>query len=253
MDNIVITGSRGFVGMNLMRMLESIHIPYEEVDLVIGKSLKDLVGRHGTLIHLAAWRNEAESFWQAEKYIENNVINLASILTKNHFAKVIFPSSSAVYNDQGYLEPYSIYGLTKLFGEKLIRMYNEKHYIFRIFQPYGPGDTNSVFYKMAQCKSQNQTFRLYSCKEIKRDYFHVDHVCNTIVLALNDVLEAGTYNVGSGKIVYVSEFLRKICEKYKIKYKIITPPVGTSLGFIPKSDYIYGDQGDLEEEWKKYL
>ena len=253
MNEIVITGSRGFIGTNLRETFLNHQIPFAEYDLSIGLDQRSITGHDGILIHLAAWRKEDESFWKAEEYIQNNVNGLAKIIASNRFSGIVFASSSAVYDQDGQLEPRSIYGLTKLFGEKLIRLYNKNHWILRMFHPYGPHDHLSVFHKLAQCKKTGETFRLHWSDNLKRDYFHVDHVCDTIMLILNDVIKPGTYNIGTGKTIYASKFLLELCEKHKIKYEKVTIPIGTSTGFIPESDYIYGGERNLEAEWLKYL
>jgi nucleoside-diphosphate-sugar epimerase len=251
MANLTITGSRGFIGTNLRTHLED--PSYEEFDHVLGKDHHDLIGRYGTLIHLSAWRKEDESFWNPEKYIQNNVQDLAFILTKNNFSGIIFPSSIAVYDKDGNLEPTSIYGLTKLFGEKLVRLYCKNHWILRISQPYGPHDRFSVFHKLAYCKKYGETFRLFVDHGMRRDYFHVAQFCKIVNKILEGLIHPGTYNVGSGKAVAVTSFLKYLCDKYDIKYESVTPPIGASPGFVPSERLLICEQGNLEEEWLKYL
>lgn len=246
---ITLTGSRGFIGTHLRGFLSG---SYEEFDLAIGKNHRDIVGRSGTLIHLSGWRKEDESYWHPEKYIDNNVRDLATLLTQNNFSRIIFPSSIAVYDERGELEPSSIYGLTKLMGEKLIKLYCPSYWILRIAHPYGRHDKMSVFYKLAQCKLTGEPFRLYS-SFILRDYFPVTHIVSVIGDILNGRYPPSIYNVGSGREVYVFDFLKKLCDKHKIKYITVTSPIGTTPGFIPKENIIKCDQGDLEAAWLKYL
>ena len=85
---MIITGSRGFIGTALRKTLRNCN--YGEVDSKLWMDCKDLRCRTGTLIHLAASINEAESFKNPAKYIDNNLKNLALILTNNDFDKVIF-------------------------------------------------------------------------------------------------------------------------------------------------------------------
>jgi len=250
MTDLTITGSRGFIGSNLRKILR---LSYEEVDLSLGISCKDVVGRFGTLLHLAAYKREEESFWNPEKYIDNNISDLARLLSRNNFSRVIFASSMAVYDSNGDLEPLSIYGITKLAGEKLVKTYCSTYWILRIAQPYGPYDTSSVFAKLASCKLNNEIFRIYESRSMKRDYFHVSHVVNIIDRTLRGAIKPGIYNIGSGKEVVPYDFLKYLCDKYNIKYDCVSLPSGSSLGYIPTKDLLVGGQGDLEEEWLKYL
>ena len=240
---VTITGSRGFIGTHVRK---NICVSYEEIDKVLGTNHKDLTGKTNILIHLSAYKKEDESFHNPELYIDNNVRDLASILIKNNFSGVIFASSYSVYSGKGELEPSSVYGITKLIGEKLVRLYYpNSSWILRASQPYGEYDKASVFYKMAQCKKTGEIFRLFdSCY---RDYFNVKLIPEVINRVLQGYVKPGIYNLGSGQIVNTSKFLRYICEKHNIKYKLITPPKGITINHLPTGNMILGEQGDLEE------
>ena len=172
MKRILITGSRGFIGSHLRSMMPTPY-DYDEADLSIGISHKDIRGREGTLVFLSGWSREGESYTNPSKYIENNISDLAELLVNNSFNKVIFSSSQAVYDKNGNLNPKSVYGITKLAGEHLIKLYAKEYWILRIANPFGTGDKRSVFYHLAQCKKQNRMFSLYKLYGRKKDYFGI--------------------------------------------------------------------------------
>lgn len=251
-ENIVITGSRGFIGTHLRNFLKDEKI--EEVSRSLGRDTGDLTGRTGILIDLAAYKREDESFHNPALYIENNVQRLASVLTRNRFSGVIFASSYSVYDQEGNLEPSSVYGITKLMGEKLVRLYYKNSWILRIAQPYGEWDTFSVFYVMARCKNNKEVFRLFDSPNLCRDYFDVELIPKVVKNIIDGKVVPGIYNLGSGKSVPVTRFLRYICNKYEINYQLVTPPQGATIRYMPNKNTIFGKQGDLEEVWlKKYL
>jgi len=249
-NKILITGSRGCVGTAVRKIIK---YPYDEIDVVIGTDHKDVRGREGTLIYLSSWSEQDESLRCPAKYIENNLTALSLLLTNNNFDRVIFPSSNSVYDGYGNLEPNSVYGLTKLSGEKLVKMYCKDHYIFRFANIYGPNDRRSVFYILAQCKLQNKIFNLYVKKGMVRDYVHVDSVARVINTILGGWLEPGIYNVGTGRGVEITEILKNICEKFNIDYKVVDLPEYIADGFIPTKRLIKTEERDLEAEWQKYL
>jgi len=248
---MIITGSRGFIGTAIRNVMDGRH--YIEMDFKIGNDYRRLKNQKGTLIHLAASINEAESFINPVKYIDNNLKDLALLLTRNKFNKIIFPSSVTVYDSCGNLNPGTVYGITKLAGEQLIKVYTEKYWILRITNPFGPNDVNSVFARLKHCKINNETFQIYNNSNAIKDFFHVDHVASIILKIIDGEIAPGIYNVGSGKGVIVVDMLKSLCKRFSIKYEYIEPPEGISPGYIPTESLLTQDYEKVEEEWLKYL
>ncbi len=245
-DLITITGSRGFIGTAIR---ETIKYPYVEVDYKIGKDHKDVIGRKGTLIFLSAWINQEESQINPAKYIQNNLTYLAMVLTNNDFDGVIFPSSCMVYDRDGNLEPRTIYGLTKLAGEKLVKIYARKYWILRIGNPYGPNDHRSVFCELARCKMTGDTFVIYGARII-RDYFPVAHIASTVNRILDGEVRPGIYNIGSGNPVVSSEYLKRFCIEHDIAHKFIDGTGLLASGYAAKENLLLCDQKEItEKEW----
>ena len=86
MNDILITGSRGFIGTAIRNEIKH---PYDEVDLKDGKNHKDISGRTGMLIHLSAWVQQNESFKCPVKYIQNNFLDLATLIENNKFDSIV--------------------------------------------------------------------------------------------------------------------------------------------------------------------
>lgn len=250
MEDILITGSRGFVGSALRKVIK---FPYDEIDLKLGTNHCDVKGGGGTLIFLSAWVEQNESLKCPTKYFENNLTSLSMIIENNSFSKIIFPSSSTVYDKDGNLEPISPYGLTKLASEKLIKMYFSQYWILRLMNPYGENDDRSVFHKLAECKKKKEKFPIFTKNGIMRDYFHVGHVANVINEILEGKIPSGIYNVGTGKGTTISSFMVGICEKHHIEYEFVESPGGLLEGFIPSDNLLRAEERDLEKEWEKYL
>lgn len=247
---ITITGSRGFIGTAIR---ERIKYPYTEVDFVLGKDHKDIIGRKGTLIFLSSFVDQGESMVDPAKYIQNNVTYLSMLLTRNKFNEVIFPSSCMVYDAEGNLEPKSIYGFTKLAGEKLIKIYAPQYWILRIGNPYGKGDHRSVFNELARCKRTGDMLTIYRGKML-RDYFPVWHIANVVNRILDRDVYPGIYNVGSANYVITSDYLEKFCIAHDIKYKCIDGTGLLASGYAATDSLLVCDQKEItEEEWQTYL
>jgi nucleoside-diphosphate-sugar epimerase len=223
------------------------------VDFVLGTDHKDIEGRTGILIYLSSWTGQSESLLRPAKYLENNLTDLALILTNNNFDGVIFPSSNTVYDKNGNLEPNSIYGLTKLAGEKLIKIYCKRYWILRLANVYGERDRLSVLYTLSQCKLKNKTFNLYVKEGMVRDYLSSDDVAQVINRIIDGEIEPGIHNVGSGESVDIVSVLKDICKKFDIVYKCMDLPHGVVDGYIPTDRLIKVKGRNLEEEWKRYI
>lgn len=247
---VIITGSRGCVGTALRKTMNS---PYEENDLILGKDHRDIVGNTGTLIYLSSWSEQNESMRRPVKYIDNNLTSLAMILSNNSFDHVIFPSSIAVYDSEGDLNPSSVYGLTKLAGEHLVRMYCKNSWIFRFANIYGEADRRSVFYHLARCKTEGKVFPIYDKNGMVRDYISVEDAVCVINSALEGILRPGTYNVGTGKGMHMSELLEKLCNRLQVQYKHKELPEGITGGFVPVDNLLKVKRRNIEEEISVYF
>jgi nucleoside-diphosphate-sugar epimerase len=249
MGDILITGSCGCIGTALKERLGT---GFDEIDLKLGTDHNSVKGRKGTLVYLSSWSEQDESLQFPVKYLDNNLTALAIILSNNSFDKVIFPSSNAVYDGNGDLEPNSVYGLTKLAGEKLIKMLCKKYWIFRFANVYGYNDNRSVFYHLAQSMKEGRTFTIYYQEGMVRDYLSATDAAAMIELALTEEITEGIHNVGTGEGVNITTALERLCIRYGIRYECVTKPKGITNGYIPKKNLLRLEQRDIEEEWEKF-
>jgi len=249
MDWIHITGSRGFIGTELRKALSGYHI--DETAATI--DFDALNGKVGVLIHLAGSISDTESFINPEKYINNNIKKLARLLINNSFCKIIFPSSVTVYDSVGNLNPRTVYGITKLAAELLIKAYCKNYWILRITNPYGPNDTKSVFAKLKECKLNNKTFTIYNDPKSVKDFFPVEHIGNVVKGILGGSITPGTYNVGSGVGTVVMSLLETLCQRHGISYEYADPPPGLSIGYVPTENLLTHEYRRVEDEWANYL
>ncbi|MEM5801769.1 MAG: GDP-mannose 4,6-dehydratase [Candidatus Aenigmatarchaeota archaeon] len=168
---VLITGGNGFIGSHLSDFL--FNLGYEltlfdlnfnrntnhlNVNKVVGdirkfKDLKRVVKGQDVIIHLAAVSRVKWGEENPIKCINVNVygtLNLLNTIAKvNPNAFLIFGSSREVYGDPLKLpvvenhpkNPKSIYGMTKLMGENLIKIFNKKYglnyFIVRFSNVYG--------------------------------------------------------------------------------------------------------------------
>lgn len=184
--NVLIAGGRGFIGSHLCKLLTKRGIKYSVVDLKDGVDVCKVDASGFTAIVLLAadlshtrlgyWRNLRIYQWLARQS-----------------AYIIYTSSAAVYGDstkpQTEDDPTpapTLYGKSKLLGERIIQDSYPSYTIFRLANVYGDGDGNGAIdiYKRGGNK-------IYGDGENVRDYIAVEKVCEAILTAL---LTPNAYN-----------------------------------------------------------
>jgi UDP-glucose 4-epimerase len=254
-STVLVTGGAGYIGGHLVR--ELIKQKYEVVvldNLSTGKRenldpaavlvegdlsdaglLKDLFANNQfeAVFHMAASLEVEESVREPGKYFENNVVNLAKLLSAMDEAgvkKIIFSSSAAVYGEPDHnpitenspLRPQNPYGYTKLLGERLIKYFCEymgfQATVFRYFNACGfdpharitPTHQSHLIYNvMLVAKGDRPALQVFgndydtSDGTCIRDYVHVLDIVLPHILAL-EVMREGkgrfeVYNIGTGQ------------------------------------------------------
>lgn len=215
--NIVLTGSRGFVGSRLKLTLEPDHkvfcIDRSKVNIFNFKELAEYilnnVGPDFIVIHTAAMADTKACEENKRKAYKANVLftqNLAMLCGDFHNT-LIFLSTDQVYdyfNETEHYEyntphPTNYYGLTKLWAENIVRSLCPKHYILRLTWQFDI-ETLSLPNKgiVMQLKDAFENGKILALS--KKSFRYITYVKGTIVYILH-MLETdmayGIYNVAS--------------------------------------------------------
>lgn len=224
MSKILLTGSTGFVGMNLLPKL--IHLGYDVIQL----SSKDGdIAKEETwinlpqteiVIHLASKTSVPESWTKSYEYINCNLMGTVNALNycKKHNSKLIFISSylygnpdQLPINENASLKPTNPYALSKLLSEQACEYYskseNIKIVILRPFNIFGPGQSNN--YLIQFIISQLETSKMIKVKDLipKRDYLYIDDFTDAILNSLTLNSNFNIFNIGSGQSYSVKEVI----------------------------------------------
>lgn len=226
---IAVTGSTGFIGKNLVVLLNKSGHEVVEISRSLGldicqwDSLSQL-RPCDLIIHLAAKTFVPDSFENPrEFYNVNNTATLNSLeLARLWKAKFIY-MSSYFYGAPQYipvdedhpLKPHNPYAQSKLISEELCQGYNRDFGIsvtvFRLFNIYGPGQKGSLIIPeiIKQIKSGKVVLK---DPRPKRDYIHIDQVISVIIKTLDLELEGfNILNLGTGK----SHSVKDLVETFK--------------------------------------
>lgn len=209
MKNILITGTKGFIGKNLAYELSdlfSIHEINEDIfesdnwgdDLL--KKLQDI--DPDVIFHIGACSDTLET---DVNYMMIRNFEFTKILSEYSFTnetKLIYSSSAANYGTNN-LYPSNLYGWSKYVAEQFV--IQNGGIALRYFNVYGPGESNkgrmaSVAYQMLEKIRNGEEVKLFP-GEPKRDFVYIKDVISANIFAYKnyDDLVYEYYDVGCGE------------------------------------------------------
>jgi UDP-glucose 4-epimerase len=265
MSRMLVTGGAGFIGSNLVDYL--IENEYDDIVVLdnlstgkidnLPKDIKFIRGDIGEkklltrilkdidyIFHLAAFTSVHESITNPKKCYDVNVmgfLNILEVARLKDIKKIIFSSSSAVYDDSlstkisedAKIDLASPYAITKFDGEQLLKMYFEiyglKHVILRYFNVFGPKQNKDSPYAAVIPKFIVQALRskkltIYGDGSQTRDFIYVKDVAKANLLAMKYSGKNKVFNVGSGRSISIANLAKLICKLTDINPGIINLP-----------------------------
>ena len=178
------------------------------------------------VVHLAAQAGVRASWGRSFRiYTENNVLATQLVLEACRevgVPKLVYASSSSVYGDTDQLpmredancRPVSPYGVTKLAGEQLCRLYFRNYGVpavsLRFFTVYGPRQRpDMAFHIFLRALFEGRPLEMYGEGNQTRDFTFVSDIVNGIVLAVQG-RDGAVYNLGGGSRVTLLEAIRTL-------------------------------------------
>jgi UDP-glucose 4-epimerase len=240
---ILVTGSSGFVGRNLVEELkrhtvevvtltdpEGHRIDVEDWQKI--KKIEDI----DIVYHLAAKTYVPFSFENPRETYAVNVLgtlNILELCRLRDVEKIVFVSSY-VYGQPRYLpideehpvQPTNPYMRSKVLGEKLCRAYNNdfglKCIILRPFNVYGEGQSGDLLISTIIAQVQAGKIELKDSVP-KRDFVYISDLISALIEAEKFEGDFEIFNIGYEKSYSVKEIVDKIIQLYgknaKINYK----------------------------------
>src|SRR3990167_6029521 len=246
---VLITGGAGFIGSHLVNRLvedgykvtvaddlsrgtlENVNVKadFEKIDVTSKSFLKLVIKfKPDAIFHFAAQSDIGQSLKDPQKDISINFLATQTLLDQAKvlkIKKIIFASSAAVYaeskkmpiKEEDLKEPISLYGVSKLCSEYLLRNYHKIHGL-----PYASLRFANVYGERQDSRSEGGVVAILIDKILKkdkaiifrdgtqtRDFIYVDDVVSACLLALNnDVI--GEFNIGTESETSVLDLYSKL-------------------------------------------
>ena len=202
--------------------------------------LGDALNGADVVVHLAASSGVKQSIDCPRGDFDTNVLGTFNVLqaaTEAGISKFIFASSSAPLgqiidlpvSENSLPRPISPYGASKLTGEAYCQAFSACYPInavaLRFSNIFGPWSDHkqSVVAQIIKSSLSGDSINIYGDGTASRDFLFVGDLVRAIVLAANPLVDAGVYQLGSGKETTISELL--ICIQRKLEGRGLRIPL----------------------------
>lgn len=226
MKTVLFTGKTGFIGRNVMPILEKHFTVFapdrSELDLRSFGSVKNFfeTNKIDIVYHCANPNYTRSTGDKAESMMSDSIrlfLNLYAF--RNKYEKMIYLGSGAEYNkvleisnveenDCFRSPPDDDYGLAK-YTMNLLADKSENVYNLCVFGCYGPGDDESKFITHCiRCCLRNEPITIR--QDCKFDYIHVSDLARIMLWAGENTLGHHMYNISGGRHVFLSEIAEMV-------------------------------------------
>lgn len=242
MDKVVITGSTGFVGTNLLAYLGNLDIPVRTLNLRTPSFEWGLANTHA-LVHLAGKAHDLRNISKPEVYYQVNTVLSQEIfdafLASNAKVFIMLSSVKAVRDtlheeiltEELLPDPGTVYGKTKLQAEEYILSQpipeGKRVFILRPCMIHGPGNKGNLnlLYRFV---TKRIPYPLASF-ENQRSFLSVTNLCFVIKeLCTRSDIQSGIYQVADDQplstnrvIQLMGETLHKKVLLWKVPERVI--------------------------------
>jgi nucleoside-diphosphate-sugar epimerase len=267
--NILITGSNGFVGKNLVYYLKEFdklnnlwHVHREfkgDQNEFVWKEINNIIDIDlNCFIHLAGKAHDLKNVSSPEDYTLINhdlTVKLFEVFLKSKASKFVFISSvkasadsvNTVLSEEFDPAPLTAYGKSKLLAEVSIQKMLSKHiienpgiekklYILRPCMIHGPGNKGNL----------NLLFKLVNTGipwplgsfENKRSFLSIENLCFVINQIIEKEIEPGVYQVADDEPLSTNELINLMAITLNRKNWIMQIPKSLIVGFARIGDVL---------------
>jgi len=233
MKNVIVTGSTGFIGVNLMKRKEVNLLPLNlRSDNWSSLPMDDV----DSVIHLAgkAHQKDINSTDAYQQFNYKVTIELAQRAKDQGVKQFVFVSTVKVYGDAGKLEEYNEstecnptdpYGKSKRDAELDLLKMESPEFVVSIIRPplvYGPGVKGNVLTLL----KQSSKLKLLPLKSIenKRSMVYVENFIDLMLLIIESK-QSGIAIAGDSQAHSTSAFVNAICDEMQLSKPLFSCPM----------------------------
>lgn len=239
---ILVTGSKGFVGTETVKLLEEAGHLVIGYDLMDNKDIRDAQQLENVIqeqspqriLHLAAISRFADADNDPLIAFETNVIgtgHIARLANQYHIPVVYASTGSAIMPLDAFEPPYkedirprgnSVYGCTKAVAEEYVRKNVNPHIILRYSHLYGKEKRyHGLVGGFIERIERGLQPKLHGGEQTN-DFMYVKDVARANKIALEATWDKWnqTYHIGTGKELTAKEAGEAVCKVMKYKGKI---------------------------------
>ena len=245
---VLITGHKGFVGRNFLRLVDGYGWTITGIDIKDGLDCRDFFKNNDTqydlVIHLAAIVGGRETIEGRPLAVADNFSIDSEFFQwclKTKPKKVVYFSSSAVYpvayqvegNERILREdmqfhpikdPDMTYGWSKMMGEYLAS-FVDNVYIFRPFSGYGSDQDLTYPFPMyiSKALASGDTFEVWGSGKQTRDFIHIEDIIYAVLSAVENNVK-GPINLGWGRKTSFLDLAQMCMEIADVSKEIVPRP-----------------------------
>ena len=242
MKKILITGSSGYIGSHLCKMLENeyeVHgldirmpqVPVKNFHQVSINQPFNITEEYECVIHLAALVNVGESELKPISYYITNLNGTMNVVNKIKTNNFIFASTGAAVSCE------SAYGISKRAAEDVVREFCTLHRptpytIFRFYNVIGstvvaPTNPDGLMYNLMKARETGEFTVFGNDYDVSddgtcvRDYVHVNEICDALMQAIekpSNSVESLGHGVGYTVKEIVDKFQKVNNVDFNVKY-----------------------------------
>jgi CDP-paratose synthetase len=280
---ILITGSTGFIGTNIINFLLKKNIYIYDIlrnKNKKNKKIKELKKNKNYLpifyktfndlekklkkikidivINCATYYTSQNSIKNIENLIKTNVIFCSIILEilKNKITKFINFGSMMEYSKGNYFSPKNFYAITKYFFQKIEEFYKLKYkniqfYDLKLYETYGDRDSrNKLIPMIIKNYKKNKKIKIV-LKNLKMNFVHIESLMKIINMIIFNKIKEGEYCVKNNRFIKIRQLINslntKLIKKIKVKY------LSTKVDFIANNKLKKFPHWDDEQNLENFL
>jgi len=255
MKKVLITGSSGYIGSHLCKMLENeyeVHgLDIDEPQAPLNEFYRCDINRqfaipgdieYDAVIHLAALVRVGESEQIPIKYYITNLNGTMNVINRIKAKNFIFSSTGTAQDCQ------SAYGISKRAAEDVVREYCTQHRkqdytIFRFYNVVGsdgyePTNPDGLMYNLMKARETGEFTIFGNDYDVSddgtcvRDYVHVNEICDALMQAIEKPSNS-VESLGHGVGWTVKEIVDEFKKVNNVNFNVLSGP--RRKGDLPSS------------------